>query len=221
MISARGLVRVYDDGERGEVRVLDGVDLDVAQGEFVAIVGRSGSGKSTLLNVLGGLDSGFRGELKVGGTALSGLSDAALARFRNESVGFVFQSFHLVNGLSLLENVALPAYFAPARPADTETRAREVLERVGLGGKLGRVPSQLSGGERQRVAVARALFARPRVLLCDEPTGNLDAATAEQVVGLFAELNRSGLTVVAVTHEDRLRDAASRVLTMAEGKLRS
>lgn len=219
MISARGLFRSYDDGERGQVRVLDDVSFTVQPGEFVAVVGRSGSGKSTLLHVLGGLDTGYRGEVSVAGTKLHGLSDRALARFRNEQVGFVFQSFHLVQGLSARDNVALPAFFAPAPPVDTEARAVEALARVGLEGKAERLPSQLSGGERQRVAIARALFARPKVLLCDEPTGNLDAATSEQVVALFQELNRGGLTVLAVTHEDRLRGAASRVLTLQEGKL--
>jgi putative ABC transport system ATP-binding protein len=219
VISARGLCRSYDDGERGQVRVLDGVSLDVQPGEFVAVVGRSGSGKSTLLHVLGGLDTAYRGEVTVAGTRLSGLSDAALSRFRNEQVGFVFQAFHLVQGLSARDNVALPSFFASEPPADTEERALEALRRVGLAEKAGRLPSQLSGGERQRVAIARALFARPKVLLCDEPTGNLDAATSEQVVSLFAELNKAGLTVLAVTHEDRLRGAASRVLTLAEGKL--
>lgn len=219
MISAKRLCRSYDDGERGQVRVLDDVSLDVQPGEFVAVVGRSGSGKSTLLHVLGGLDTAYRGEVSVAGTTLSGLSDAALARFRNEQVGFVFQSFHLVQGLSARDNVALPSFFSPVPPADADARALEALARVGLEGKAERLPSQLSGGERQRVAIARALFARPKVLLCDEPTGNLDAATSEQVVALFTELNRGGLTVLAVTHEDRLRGAASRVLTLLEGKL--
>jgi putative ABC transport system ATP-binding protein len=211
--------RSYDDGERGQVRVLDGLSLDVEPGEFVAVVGRSGSGKSTLLHVLGGLDTAYRGEVTVAGIRLSGLSDAALARFRNEQIGFVFQSFHLVPGLSVRDNVALPGFFARNPPADAEARALEALRRVGLAEKAGRLPGQLSGGERQRVAIARALFARPKVLLCDEPTGNLDAATSEQVVSLFAELNRSGLTVLAVTHEDRLRRVASRVLTLEDGKL--
>jgi len=219
VISARGLSRSYDDGERGQVRVLDDVSFEVAAGEFVAVVGRSGSGKSTLLHVLGGLDTGYRGQVTVAGTALTGLGDRALSRFRNEQVGFVFQSFHLVQGLSARDNVALPSFFAPALVEGAEARALEALARVGLEGKAQRLPSQLSGGERQRVAIARALFARPKVLLCDEPTGNLDSATSEQVVAVFQELNRGGLTVLAVTHEERLRNAASRVLTLADGRL--
>lgn len=218
MISVAKVSRGYDDGARGLVRVLDGVDLEVAAGEFVAIVGRSGSGKSTLLHVLGGLDSGFSGEVVVAGTTLSRLSDDALSRFRNEAVGFVFQSFHLVQGLSALDNVMLPAAFSLGEGGG-EAQAREALARVGLADKAGRLPSQLSGGERQRVAIARALFNRPKVLLCDEPTGNLDALTADEVIALFQRLNAEGLTIVAVTHEDRLREAARRVVTLVDGRL--
>ena len=217
MIFTEALTRSYDDGARGAVRVLDGVWLEVVKGEFLAVVGRSGSGKSTLLHLLGGLDSGFSGQVTVAGTKLAGLSDRALSKFRNESVGFVFQSFHLVQGLTALENVALPAAFAEADGSDD--RAREALSRVGLADKTQRLPSQLSGGERQRVAIARALFNRPRVLLCDEPTGNLDAQTADEVIALFKSLNAEGLTLIAVTHEDRLRSAASRILTLTDGKL--
>lgn len=217
MITLEGVSRSYDDGARGKVRVLDGVTLEVTAGQFLAVVGRSGSGKSTLLHVLGGLDSEFTGKVEVAGTALHGLGDAALSRFRNEAVGIVFQSFHLVPGLSSVENVALPAAFAQLEAPPS--RAREALERVGLGDKLSRAPEQLSGGERQRVAIARALFHQPKVLLCDEPTGNLDAQTADEVIALFKKLNAEGLTIVAVTHEERLRSAASRVVTLAEGKL--
>lgn len=218
MISVAAVSRGYDDGARGVVRVLDGVDLEVRAGEFLAVVGRSGSGKSTLLHVLGGLDSGFSGEVTVAGTRLSKLSDGALSRFRNESVGFVFQSFHLVMGLSALDNVLLPAAFSPTE-GGSQAQAKEALARVGLGDKAARLPSQLSGGERQRVAIARALFNRPKVLLCDEPTGNLDAQTADEVIGLFKSLNAEGLTIVAVTHEDRLRQAATRVVTLSDGRL--
>lgn len=219
MIQAKDISREYDDGAKGRLKVLDGVSLSVAQGEFVAIVGRSGSGKSTLLHVLGGLDTDFRGQVTVAGTRLDGLADAALSRFRNETVGFVFQSFHLMSGVSALENVLLPARFSATPVTDLEGRARAALERVGLTSHAARSPGQLSGGERQRVAIARALFSSPKVLLCDEPTGNLDAETADGVVALFKQLNASGLTIVAVTHEDRLRAAASRVLTLSKGVL--
>lgn len=219
MIEAKAISREYDDGAKGRLKVLDGVSLSVAQGEFVAIVGRSGSGKSTLLHVLGGLDTDFRGQVTVAGTRLDGLADAALSRFRNETVGFVFQSFHLMSGVSALENVLLPARFLATPVMDLEGRAKAALERVGLTSHAARNPGQLSGGERQRVAIARALFSAPKVLLCDEPTGNLDAETADGVVALFKQLNASGLTIVAVTHEDRLRAAASRVLTLSKGVL--
>jgi putative ABC transport system ATP-binding protein len=217
VISARGLKRSFDDGARGMVSVLDDVSLEVAKAEFVAVVGRSGSGKSTLLNVLGGLDTAYSGEVTVAGVRISGLSDSALSHFRNRHVGFVFQSFHLVPGLSALDNVLLPSLFgANATPSQ---RGREVLEQVGLGGKVTRLPSQLSGGERQRVAIARALLHSPSVLLCDEPTGNLDATTADEVIALFSSLNRLGLTVLAVTHETRLREAATRVVKLENGRL--
>ncbi len=219
MIVTRRLTRSYPDGARGRAVVLAGVDLEVKAGEFTAVVGRSGSGKSTLLHVLGGLDSGFEGEVTVAGIRLDGLAELALARFRNRQVGFVFQSFHLVGGLRAHENVALPAYFDATAGDDARARALEALARVGLEGKAERLPSQLSGGERQRVAIARALFSRPRVLLCDEPTGNLDAETAEEIIELFKTLNRDGLTVLAVTHEERLRGAATRVLTLGHGVL--
>lgn len=214
MISARGLSRAFSDGEGGSLRVLDGVDLDVTPGEFVAVMGRSGSGKSTLLHILGGLDSSYAGEVSVAGVSLRGLDDRALARFRNSTVGFVFQSFHLVPGMNALENVALPSFFG-----DGAGDARAALERVGLGARASRQPSQLSGGERQRVAIARALFSRPKVLFCDEPTGNLDSTTGAEVIALFKSLNAEGLTVLAVTHEERVSTAASRVLRLAEGRL--
>ena len=219
MIDAKDIARGYGDGAKGRLTVLDGVSLTVDTGEFVAIVGRSGSGKSTLLHVLGGLDTDYRGQVTVAGTRLDGLPDAALSRFRNETVGFVFQSFHLMSGVSALENVLLPARFSATPVSNLHGRATAALERVGLTSHAARSPGQLSGGERQRVAIARALFSSPKLLLCDEPTGNLDATTADEVVALFKTLNAAGLTIVAVTHEDRLRSAATRVLTLAGGKL--
>jgi putative ABC transport system ATP-binding protein len=214
VISARGLVRTFSDGEGGTLRVLDGADLEVKPGELVAVMGRSGSGKSTLLHILGGLDSDYAGDVTVAGVSLRGLGDRALSRFRNSTVGFVFQSFHLVPGLNALENVALPSFFG-ADGGD----ASAALERVGLGAKASRQPTQLSGGERQRVAIARALFSRPKVLFCDEPTGNLDAATGAEIISLFRSLNADGLTVLAVTHEERVSSAAGRVLRLDGGRL--
>lgn len=221
MISARALQKSYVDGDGSEVRVLDSVELEVSSGEFVAVMGPSGSGKSTLLHILGGLDVHYRGEVQVAGVRLDQLRDRELARFRNERIGFVFQSFHLVPNLSAIDNVLLPAFFAGVTPGpEHRQRAVEVLERVGLGGaKKDREPTRLSGGERQRVAIGRALFNQPRVLFCDEPTGNLDAATGGEIIELFQSLNREGLTLLAVTHEERVSAAASRVLRLKEGKL--
>jgi putative ABC transport system ATP-binding protein len=220
VIAARGLSKRYQEGDGSSVQVLSGLELEVKAGEFVAVVGPSGSGKSTLLHVLGGLDVHYEGEIQVGEIKLRGLSDAALAHFRSEQVGFVFQSFHLIPNLPAVENVLLPAHFRRSAPAEEpRQRAREVLERVGLGHKLDRTPARLSGGERQRVAIARALFSRPKVLFCDEPTGNLDAITGDEIIKLFQELWREGLTLLAVTHEDRMSNAASRVLRLKEGKL--
>jgi len=218
VIRARNIVKQYVDGDGTLVRVLDGLDLDVEGGDFVAVVGPSGSGKSTLLHLLGGLDVHYQGEVEVAGVKLSGLPEKALARFRNANVGFVFQSFHLIPNLSALENVLLPSHFGVIT-VEARKRAEALLERVGLLAKKDRAPVRLSGGERQRVAIARALFTGPRLLLCDEPTGNLDAATGAGVISLFQELHREGLTVLAVTHEERMSSAARRVLRLKEGRL--
>lgn len=218
MIRAANLVRVYQDGEAGAHRVLDGACLEVAAGELVALCGRSGSGKSTLLHILAGLDGAFAGEVEVGGVRLDGLDEAGRARLRAGTVGLVFQSFHLLAGLSAIENVALPAFFAPAATPPWP-RALELLGRIGLAEKAHRRPAQLSGGERQRVALARALFAAPKVLLCDEPTGNLDGQTAADIVALLEELHRGGLTILVATHEERLRSVAQRVVTVSGGRL--
>jgi putative ABC transport system ATP-binding protein len=222
VIALSGIVKRFRDGDE-VLTVLDGLDLAVAAGELVAIVGASGSGKSTLLYLMGGLDADFEGEALVAGRALRALSPAERAAFRNEEVGFVFQSFNLVPALPALENVCLPAFFRRGGPSPgtDELRAAglEALERVGLAAKAAKRPAQLSGGERQRVAVARALFSRPRVLLADEPTGNLDAASGAAIIAAFEELARSGLAVVVVTHEERVSRAAARVLHLDGGRL--
>jgi putative ABC transport system ATP-binding protein len=218
VIRARDIVKEYLDGDGTRVRVLDGLSLEVEQGDFVAVVGPSGSGKSTLLHLLGGLDVHYTGEVEVGGVKLRGLRDHELARFRNSHVGFVFQSFHLIPNLSAVENVLLPSHFGEAS-REARKRAEAMLDRVGLLSKKDRAPVRLSGGERQRVAIARALFTGPKLLLCDEPTGNLDATTGAGVIQLFHELHREGLTVLAVTHEERMSSAARRVLRLKEGRL--
>ncbi|HET8538378.1 MAG TPA: ABC transporter ATP-binding protein [Anaeromyxobacter sp.] len=223
MIRLRGVTKSFRDAG-GEVPVLRGVDLDVAAGEMVAIVGPSGSGKSTLLYVAGALDRDFQGEAVIADVPLAGLAPAARADLRNRAVGFVFQSFNLLTGLSAIENVMLPGLLrrgAPRSLAEIRAHAADALRQVALSDKAEQPPARLSGGERQRVAIARALFAGPKVLLADEPTGNLDAVTGEGIIRLFAELAAAGLSVLVVTHEERVSRAASRVLHLAEGRLGS
>jgi putative ABC transport system ATP-binding protein len=220
VIRLRRIVKRFRDGDEA-LTVLDGVDLDVAAGELVAVVGPSGSGKSTLLYVAGALDAAWEGEARVAGEDLAALDARARARLRNEAIGFVFQSFNLLPTLTALENVCLPAWFrrGGGHRAEALREGRAALERVGLGGKAARLPARLSGGERQRVALARALFARPRVLLADEPTGNLDAASGARVIALFEELAADGMAVLVATHEERVSRVASRVLHLAGGRL--
>jgi putative ABC transport system ATP-binding protein len=224
VISLRHIRKSFRDGER-EVEVLRDLDLEVPAGGFTAVVGPSGSGKSTLLYVAGGLDADYEGEAVVAGQRLRELSARERAAFRNASVGFVFQSFNLLPALPAVENVMLPGLFVPpGTPAPSlgqlRTRAQEALDRVGLADKASRLPARLSGGERQRVAIARALLSRPSVLLADEPTGNLDARSGETVIQLFAGMVRDGVTVLVVTHEERVSAAATKVLHLEEGRLR-
>ncbi len=223
MIRARGVHKSFRTGKT-ELPVLRGVDLDVADGEFVAVMGRSGSGKSTLLGILGGLDTDYRGTVEVGGQELHKLSDARLSAYRNASIGFVFQAFHLLDHLSCRDNVALPAMFvrggSPADGTDAAARARadELLLRVGIPEKADARPSTLSGGQKQRLAIARALFHRPALLIGDEPTGNLDSTTAEDVLSLFTRLCRDDrVTLVLVTHDPTIARAADRVIEMRDG----
>jgi putative ABC transport system ATP-binding protein len=223
MIALRGVAKAFRDGDR-TVPVLRGVDLEVAPGELVAIVGPSGSGKSTLLYIAGALDRDYEGEATVAGSSLRGLSAEGRADLRNRAVGFVFQSFNLLPGLSALENVMLTGLLrrspeAGNAPAALRRRAADALAQVGLAEKATARPGRLSGGERQRVAIARALFSSPRVLLADEPTGNLDAETGEGIIRIFLDMARSGVAVLVVTHEERVSSAASRVLHLREGRL--
>ena len=214
----------------GGQEVLRRVGLQVHAGEMVALMGRSGSGKSTLLHIIGGLDRDYSGAVRVLGQDLARLRDRDLARLRNQHIGFVFQAFHLLDHLSCRENVLLPDAFAaqPLTEREAIARAEEALARVDLGGRSDARPAELSGGQKQRVAIARALFCRPRLLLCDEPTGNLDSQTGEQIIRLFRDLNQGvavgggqteRLTLVLVTHEERVSQAASRVVTLIDGRV--
>ena len=214
------LAKVFVGGDGGLLTVLDGVSLEVQQGEMVAIVGSSGAGKSTLLHVLGALDQPSRGRVVIGGVALDGLDDAALAQLRNRKVGFVFQFHHLLREFSAQENVAIPLRIAGWDAAAAEKRAAELLDRVGLGARMTHRPSQLSGGEQQRTAVARALALDPSVLLADEPSGNLDHANAERLHALFEELSRDlEIAMVIVTHNRSLAARADRIMLLEDGKL--
>ena len=202
-----------------EVRALRGIDLTVVDGDYLAIVGPSGSGKSTMLNVLGLLDRPTSGEYLLDGTSTTTLNDEARTALRARVLGFVFQSFHLLARRTVLENVLLPLIYNGAPRAERESRAREALHRVGLDHRLDFRPDVLSGGERQRVAVARAIVTRPRVVLADEPTGNLDGERTEEIMTLFEELHRSGMTLIVITHDTAVADRADRVVRIADGRL--
>ena len=203
------------------VRALDGVDLTIGKNEFVAIMGPSGSGKSTLMNILGCLDVPSEGNYSLNGQSISGMDDDDLAGIRNREIGFVFQSFNLLPRYTALENVALPLTYAGIPRKEREKRAQEALSAVGLEDRMEHKPSELSGGQRQRVALARALVTRPSIILADEPTGNLDTATSEDVMRLFKEIHREGNTIILVTHEEDIARHANRIVRMKDGKIGS
>jgi len=216
VLRARGLRKEYGKNG-GLVRAVNGVDLEVVAGETVAVMGPSGCGKSTLLYLLGGLDRPTGGEIWLAGQRLDQLPERVLARLRRDAIGFVFQAFQLMDELTAVENVELPALLAGRTPRAARQRAGELLERVGLADRAGFLPSALSGGQRQRVAVARALVADPRVVLADEPTGNLDSAATVEVLRLFDQLHTVGQTLVIVTHDPRVAATADRMISMRDG----
>jgi lipoprotein-releasing system ATP-binding protein len=219
LIEVSGLDKTFYDADR-EIRVLRGLDLTVQAGEEIAIVGESGTGKSTLLHIIGSLENPNAGKVFFEGQDLFALDQKALAEFRNLKLGFVFQFHYLLADFSALENVMMPALISRMPEAQAAERAAEMLKLVGLGDKLGRRPAELSGGEQQRVAVARAVVLRPKLLLADEPTGNLDPHTAEEVHSLFHRLNRElGITLVIATHNERLMRSVGRALRLRDGKL--
>jgi putative ABC transport system ATP-binding protein len=216
LVHARGLRKDYGSGP-GLVRALDLVDLDVGRGEAVAVMGPSGCGKSTLLHLIGGLDRPSAGELTVAGHRVDELSERALAYLRRDEIGFVFQTFQLMDELTAQENVELPALLAGYAPNQARARATALLDQVGLADRARHLPAMLSGGQRQRVAIARALVNDPAILLADEPTGNLDSASAFDVLSLLGELHARGLTVVIVTHDERIAATADRLISMRDG----
>ena len=219
LIAAENLGKVYKLDEQ-EVEALCGVTLNVERSEFVAIMGPSGSGKSTLMNLIGCLDTPTSGTLRLNGKLVSAMSEDELAFTRNREIGFVFQVFNLLSRASAFHNVELPLVYAGTKKAERQEKARRALERVEMKARMNHKPSELSGGERQRVAIARALLSRPAVLLADEPTGNLDAVSGEAVIQLFSGMVRDGVTVLVVTHEERVSTAATRVLHLEDGRLR-
>ncbi|MCU0302758.1 MAG: ABC transporter ATP-binding protein [Thermoanaerobaculales bacterium] len=218
LISITDLRKTYRMGSV-EVRALDGVDLEVEAGDYLAVMGPSGSGKSTLMNLIGCLDTPTSGEYVLNGQAVSGLDDGELAHIRNREIGFVFQTFNLLSRATALANVELPLIYARLPASKRRRLALDALERVGLGDRVHHQPNELSGGQRQRVAVARALVNRPSILLADEPTGNLDSRTSEEIMALFDDLNASGNTIVLVTHEEDIAAHADRTVRLLDGRV--
>jgi ABC-type lipoprotein export system ATPase subunit len=216
VLRARGLRKEYGR-EAGLVRAVDGVDLEVAPGETLAVMGPSGCGKSTLLHLLGGLDRPTAGEIWLAGQRVDQLTERALARLRRDAAGFVFQAFHLMDELTAVENVELPALLAGRPPRAARRRAAGLLEQVGLADRAAFLPSALSGGQRQRVAIARALVSDPLVVLADEPTGNLDSEATLDVLRLFGSLHAAGQTLIVVTHDSRIAATADRMISMRDG----
>jgi len=225
ILAAEGIHKTYKLGA-AQVNVLKGADVSIKTGEFVAIVGASGSGKSTLLHILGALDMPDNGAVRFEGRELGKMGGGELNRYRNKMVGFIFQFYHLLDELNVLENVILPAMVPVSAikwmvmRAGVKKRAKELLEKVGLADRMNHKPYQLSGGERQRTAIARALINEPRILLADEPTGNLDSATGNGILELLEGLNRAGQTIVMVTHDERIARRAGRIITLADGKIK-
>lgn len=218
LISLDSITRIYKVGSE-RISALDGVTVDIGHNEYVAVMGQSGSGKSTLMNLIGCLDRATEGTYKLDGKDTTRMSNTALARARNEKIGFVFQSFELLAKLNAIKNVELPLIYARNAPFTRRKKARQVLERVGLGDRMRHRPNQLSGGEKQRVAVARALINNPSILLADEPTGNLDSKTSREILGLFDNLHNEGQTIIMVTHESDVACHAKRIIRMLDGQI--
>lgn len=218
VIEMEAISKVYAAGAL-TVTALDRIDLSLEHGEYVAIMGPSGSGKSTMMNILGCLDIPTSGHYRLDGVLVEGLSDDDLAAVRNRKIGFVFQAFNLLPRYDALENVALPLLYAGVPRSERYTRARRALEQVGLAERMNHLPGQLSGGQRQRVAVARALVTNPSLILADEPTGNLDTATSEEIMRLFGAVHAQGNTVVLVTHEDDIARHARRIIRLRDGRI--
>tara|TARA_B100000579_G_scaffold63313_1_gene46697 strand:- start:1162 stop:1839 length:678 start_codon:yes stop_codon:yes gene_type:complete len=220
IIKTKNLTKEYEAGSQ-IVRALNGIDLSVEKGEFISIMGPSGSGKTTLMNIIGCLDSPTNGTYQLNDKSVSQLDDDELAKIRNEEIGFVFQSFHLLPRSTALENVMLPLKYAGCSENEAVDRSKKVLEKVGLQDRVKHSPSELSGGQQQRVAIARALVNQPSILFADEPTGNLDSKTGNEVMNLFKELNSQGQTIIIITHEDNIASQSNRIITIKDGLIES
>lgn len=218
LIRIQDIVKVYEMGEE-KLYALQGVSLDIAKNEYVAIMGPSGSGKSTLMNIIGCLDTPTSGNYILNGRDVHQMDDNELAEIRNKEIGFVFQTFNLLSRSDALHNVELPLIYSGVPKSERIQRAKEALESVGLGDRIKHKPNELSGGQRQRVAVARALVNKPSILLADEPTGNLDTKTGEEIMALFEELNQKGNTIIIVTHEESIARHARRIIKIRDGKI--
>lgn len=219
LIDIKDLYKIYNEGQESEVRALDGVTLQIDQGEFVAIVGASGSGKSTMMNVLGCLDVPTRGEYVLNGTDVTTLKDRELARIRNQEIGFIFQGYNLLQDLNALDNVILPLIYRGTSIFEREEIAMAALARVGMDDRAHHRPSQMSGGQQQRVAIARAIATHPPIIMADEPTGALDSKTGRHVLSILQQLYREGTTVLLITHDDSIAATAPRVVRLSDGKI--
>ncbi len=218
IISMESIGKIYDTGKI-QVEALKNVSMDIGKGEFVSVMGPSGSGKSTLMNIIGCLDRSTSGKYELDGVNISELDDVELARIRNKKIGFVFQSFNLLPKMTALQNVELPMIYAGAGKKERKEKALEALERVGLADRMTHKPNELSGGQKQRVAIARALVNDPAIVLADEPTGNLDTASGEDIMAVFQELNREGVTIILVTHEPDIAQHTKRIIKFRDGFL--
>lgn len=218
LIEVRDVYKIYNPGEN-QVNALDGVSITIDEGEFVAIIGQSGSGKSTLMNMLGLLDTPTRGEYYINGKLVDDLTDDQMSVIRNEQIGFIFQGFNLIASLTALENVELPLVYRGMKKDERREISKDALERVGLGSRMHHLPAEMSGGQQQRVAVARAIAARPPVILADEPTGNLDTKSTKEVMAILHELKDEGRTVIVITHDNEIAEEAERVIRIRDGKV--
>ena len=218
LIEVRDVYKIYNPGEN-QVNALDGVSITIDEGEFVAIIGQSGSGKSTLMNMLGLLDTPTHGEYYINGKLVDDLTDDQMSAIRNEEIGFIFQGFNLISSLTALENVELPLVYRGMPKQERREISQDALERVGLGERMNHLPAEMSGGQQQRVAVARAIAAKPPVILADEPTGNLDTKSTKEVMAILHDLKDEGRTVIVITHDNEIAEEAERVIRIRDGKV--